>query len=302
MPGQDSLEVDLYRRMILIRLFEEKVLEGFSQGLIAGTTHTCIGQESNAVGVLSLIQKGDLVVGNHRSHGHFLAYCDDVDGLFAEMMGRATGICGGWGGSQHLHREGFFSNGVLGSTASCATGLAFAQKLRATDAVVVCFLGDGALGEGVVYESLNIASLWKLPLLYVIENNEIAQTTPRYQNMAGDIALRFKAFNLYTESVESTDVREIRRIADPLIATCRRGEGASALIIRTVRLASHSKGDDTRSYEELESLKMYDPLRVFDTILPLSVREQLRVECEQRIEEAYQCARNAPLATLLEIR
>lgn len=174
MPGS----ADLYRQLYRIRRFEETVLDAFPKGAFYGTTHTYLGQEANAVGVLSHLNEGDIVFSNHRCHGHFIAYGGDLRALFAELMGKPTGICGGVGGSQHLHWKDFYSNGVLGSTAPVAVGTALAEKSKASGALAVIFLGDGALGEGVVYESLNIAALWKAPILFVIEDNGIAQTHP----------------------------------------------------------------------------------------------------------------------------
>ena len=168
----------LYRSLYLIRRFEETVLEEFPRGSFYGTTHTYIGQEADAVGVLNHIQADDIVVSNHRCHGHFLAYGGDIRALFAELMGKTTGVCGGRGGSQHLHWKNFYTNGILGGTVPIATGMALAEKFKESQAITINFLGDGAFGEGVVYESLNMASLWKAPILYVIENNSIAQSTP----------------------------------------------------------------------------------------------------------------------------
>src|SRR5215204_416232 len=177
-PGSTSRGA-LYERMYLIRRFEETLLGLFSEGKIAGTTHTYIGQEANAVGVIAhLEQKRDVVVSNHRCHGHYLAFTGDVDGLLREVMGREGGVCGGKGGSQHLWSGNFFSNGVLGSTVPVAAGMALAERERGSDAVTTAFIGDGTLGQGVVYETLNLASLWRLPLLFVLENNSYAQSTP----------------------------------------------------------------------------------------------------------------------------
>jgi TPP-dependent pyruvate/acetoin dehydrogenase alpha subunit len=181
---------DFYRRMLRIRRFEEQVLDRFPRGLFYGTTHTYIGQEANAVGVLDWLQEGDIVVSNHRCHGHFLAYGGSMQGLAAELMGRSSGICGGRGGSQHLQWRDFYANGILGGTVPMAVGMGYALKARATDNIVFSFIGDGTLGEGVVYESLNMASLWGLPVLFILENNRYAQSTPVALNLAGDLVAR----------------------------------------------------------------------------------------------------------------
>ncbi len=174
-----------------------------------GTTHTYLGQEADAVGVLQLLQEDDIVFSNHRCHGHFLAYGGDPRALFAELMGKATGVCGGRGGSQHLHWRNFYSNGVQGGIAPVAAGMALAEKLKGSGAVTVAFLGDGTLGEGVVYETLNMASLWGAPILFVVENNHIAQTTPIEQALAGSILARFQAFDIPAWELQSSDVVEI---------------------------------------------------------------------------------------------
>src|SRR3989337_2518710 len=186
-----------YERMYFIRRFEETLLDLFGQGKLVGTTHTYIGQEADAVGVIShLDPERDVVFSNHRCHGHYLAFADDPFGLMCEVMGKGPGVCGGKGGSQHLCRGNFYSNGVLGSIVPVATGIALAEKKKGSGAVSTVFLGDGTLGEGVSYESLNMASLWRLPVLFVVENNRYAQTTPIALNLAGEIAPRFRAFGI----------------------------------------------------------------------------------------------------------
>jgi len=181
---------ELWRRVLLIRRFEELLLRMFESGDIVGTTHCCIGQEANAVGVASCLRADDFVVSNHRCHGHYLARTGDVEGLLAEMMGRSAGAVGGRGGSQHLHVENFISNGILGGGTPIAVGTALAHKLEKTGAVTVCFIGDGTFGEGVLYEALNLASLWRLPVLFVVENNRYSQSTPIEKNLAGSLGVK----------------------------------------------------------------------------------------------------------------
>jgi len=179
-------EQRLYRRMRFIRRFEERLLGMFEEGLLNGTTHACIGQEADCVGVIEHLRPGDHIFSNHRCHGHYLAWTGDAFGLLGEIMGKPAGVCGGIGGSQHLCAPGFKSNGILGGTVPAAAGIALAMKLAGNDGISVSFIGDGTFGEGVLYETLNISALWGLPLLVVVENNGYAQSTPLAVNFAGD--------------------------------------------------------------------------------------------------------------------
>jgi TPP-dependent pyruvate/acetoin dehydrogenase alpha subunit len=270
----------VYATMFRIRRFEEMILEKFATGVFHGTTHTYIGQEANAVGILSNIGDDDAVFSNHRCHGHFIAYGGDMRGLFAELMGKATGICGGRGGSQHIHWKSFYSNGVLGSAIPVATGVGLANRLRGGDGVVVVFMGDGALGEGVVYETLNMASLWKAPVLFVVENNRIAQTTPIELSFAGDIAARFEAFGVPATEVASSDVEVLSELGRQSIEEIRLRTEPRALVIETNRFGPHSKGDDTRSIESIEEMRTSaDPLTIYGARL----EDELRTSIEARV-------------------
>lgn len=290
-----SSPAELYRQMARIRRFEETVLEQFSSGLFYGTTHTYSGQEANAVGVLSQLAVGDIVFSNHRCHGHFIAYGGDLRALFAELMGKPSGVVGGLGGSQHIHWRDFYSNGVLGSTAPVATGAALAEKAKGSDNLVVIFLGDGALGEGVLYESLNIANLWAAPILFVLEDNGIAQTTPIELNLAGDIGARFAAFGIPVQELDSSDVAEIEAAAAPLFAQLRSGDGPQALVLHTVRFGPHSKGDDTRDENELARLRTErDPLSIHGARLDKGEREAIDAEVADEVAAAFAQAQTDP--------
>ncbi len=288
-------DVQLYRSLFLIRRFEETLLEYFPRGVFYGTTHTCLGQEANAVGVLSQLQPGDIVFSNHRGHGHFLAAGGDPRRLFAELMGRSTGVCGGRGGSQHLHWGNFYSNGVQGGVAPVATGMALAEKLKQTGHVVIAFLGDGTLGEGVVYEALNMAALWSAPILYVLENNRIAQTTPIEWAVAGSIPARFSAFAIPASELDSSDVRAIAALAAELIAQVRRCCAPRALILHTYRFGPHSKGDDTRDPAVLARLRQErDPLLLQAARITPAEREKIEAEVNASIASAFQAALSDP--------
>jgi len=279
---------ELFQKMLTIRSFETLLLEKFSTGIFTGTTHTSLGQEANAVGVLSHLQENDVVVSNHRCHGHFLAYGGDPRALFAELMGKPEGVCGGVGGSQHLHWRNFYSSGVQGGTVAMAAGMALAEKRKGDKAIVIDFMGDGTLGEGIVYESLNMIALWKLPMLIVLENNHIAQTTPAELAIAGDISQRFEAFGIPAACIDSSDIPEISPLAEELIGRVRDNTTPQALIIDTARLGTHSKGDDTRPKETVESLwKERDPITIHGVRLPEAVRENIRTDVERHIKAAF---------------
>lgn len=292
-----------YQSLFRIRRFEETVLNNFPKGVFYGTTHTYLGQEANAVGVLSNLAGEDIVFSNHRCHGHFLAYGGEPRRLFAEMMGRLTGVCGGRGGSQHLYWRNFYSNGVQGGIVPVATGMALAEKRKASRAVTVAFLGDGTLGEGVVYESLNLAALWQLPVLYVVENNHIAQTTPTEQALAGmhpgAIASRIMAFGVEAVELDSSDVIEIASLAASLFDRLRQAAQPLALVLHTVRFGPHSKGDDTRPAELVEHMRQSrDPVRIQAARLKEDERVKIEEQVNADIQAAFQQALADPLPVL----
>ena len=288
-------DISLYRSMYLIRKFEETVLDNFSRGIFYGTTHTYLGQEANAAGVLANICENDIIFSNHRSHGHFLAYGGDPRKLFAELMGRATGVCGGRGGSQHLHWRNFYSNGVQGGTIPIATGMALAEKYKQTGAVTIAFLGDGTLGEGVIYEAFNMASLWKVPILYVLENNHIAQTTPTGMTLAGNILERFSAFGIQARQLETADVIEISTAGNEVLTQVRQDVSPQALILNTQRFGPHSKGDDTRDPSLISELRQkWDPILTHGARLEAKERNNVEAEVNEVIKAALQQASQDP--------
>ena len=296
-PSLDTMDKDLelYRMMYRIRRFEETVIENFPRGVFMGTTHTYLGQEANAAGVLSQLRPGDIVFSSHRCHGHFLAYGGEMRALFAELMGRGTGVCGGRGGSQHLQWRDFYSNGVQGGIVPIATGMALAEKQKDSQQVVVVFLGDGTLGEGIVYESLNMATLWGAPILYVLENNGIAQTTPVELAVAGDLKTRFTAFGIQAIELDSSDVREIHGAAMEMLSAVRIYSAPRALLLTTCRFGAHSKGDDTRPAEVIDQLRRErDPLKIHSERLPRLERERIEVESEAEVTAAFQQAMRDP--------
>jgi acetoin:2,6-dichlorophenolindophenol oxidoreductase subunit alpha len=293
-----SLLAHLYERMFFIRRFEESLLDLFSQGKLVGTTHTYIGQEANGVGIIDHLQpERDVIFSNHRCHGHYLAFTDDAFGLLCEVMGKAPGACGGKGGSQHLCKGNFYSNGVLGSIVPVATGIALAEKRKGTGAVSTVFLGDGTLGEGVTYESLNMASLWKLPVLFVVENNHYAQSTPVELELAGSIPARAQAFGIETDELATTDVEEIHAAAGRAVARIRETGEPIFFVLDTYRFSPHSKGDDNRDPAEIEERRERDPLTVAGARLDEGERLAIEETAEERLAETIAAAEDAPDAT-----
>ena len=180
---------------ILIRNVEEKLLELFKDGYLNGTVHTCIGQELIGVFISKYLNENDHIVSNHRGHGHYLSRFKDIEGLIAEVMGKRSGCSGGYGGSQHLFNSNFLSNGIQGGMVPIATGIGLYYRLKNTSNISIAYIGDGTLGEGILYESLNIASKWNIPLLIVMENNRYAQSTSIDQTFAGDIKKNSRIWN-----------------------------------------------------------------------------------------------------------
>lgn len=243
--------------LLLIRHFELKVLELIAAGHIAGTTHTCLGQEYIPVALAPLLTPA-FIFSNHRGHGHYLAHCNDPGGLLAEICGRDGAICGGYGGSQHIYRDGYCSTGIQGAGVSASLGVALHMKTTGRPDLTVAYIGDGTWGQGVVYETLNMATLWRVPLVIVVENNGIAQTTATHQAMSGTIAQRATSFGARFEYVEATCITAIRNQLSESLADTRIGAGPIVIEFRTARLGPHSKGDDTRSSADLEHLRKHD--------------------------------------------
>ena len=258
---RDATLADYYRLAQGIRRFEQLLLGQFALGRVSGTTHTCIGQEITAVGVTAALDRArDCIFSNHRGHGHFLAYCGEIFLLLAEIFGRSDGVCGGHGGSQHLHLRNFYSNGILGGTVGNAVGAALAEKRRGTGAVTCAWLGDGAFGEGIVYEALNMASLWRLPIVFAVEANGIAQTTPTELQLAGSMSPRFAAFGIPVTEISGLDVEEAVAAAARAVDATRAEQRPHALISYAPRLGPHSKGDDTRDPDFLRAAWANDPV------------------------------------------
>lgn len=261
-PERDKTQIkDFYAQMIQIRVVEEALLALFSEGFIRGTVHTSIGQEAIAVGVVNALDcEWDIICSNHRGHGHFLAYCGEVKGLILEIMGLPEGICGGKGGSQHLQFKNFYSNGILGGMAPVSTGMAKAEKEKESGAIVTLFIGDGAMAEGAVYEAFNMAALWKLPILYVVEMNCYAQSTHWKKEHAGHLEERAKPFGISVTFCDGNAIETVFQEATRIVSEIRGGCGPQVLFCQTYRMGPHSKGDDLRDPAEIESHREKEPL------------------------------------------
>lgn len=297
----EDLKLKLYSKMFFIRAFEEKLVDLFRKGKLFGTIHGCIGQEGIAVSVISALPEGTIYFSNHRCHGHFLAYTDDPASLLAELMGKEGGACGGRGGSQHLCYRDFYSNGIQGGIVPIATGMAFAEKLKKTGRIVCVFLGDGTLGQGVVYESMNIASLWELPILFVLENNQYAMSTSVKNAVAGSIEGRPISFGIRAESVSSSDIFEMSSAVKNAFQYIHAKGKPTFLVFETYRFCGHSKSDDClyRTIEEAENWKKKDPLIFLrNTIKDNKKRELVEQECLRRMKEVIQKVGSLPPARI----
>lgn len=280
--------------LVFIRRFEEALLELFAAGEVGGTTHTCLGQEYIPV-ALAPLTRGDFVFSNHRGHGHYLAHCGDAEGLLAEVTGRDGGPCRAVGGSQHLHGDRFVSTGVQGSSVPVAVGMALHFKRTGQDRMAIAYIGDGTWGEGAVYEALNLAALWQVPLLVVVENNGIAQTTPTRAQLAGSIEARVRAFGVDYHRIHTTDVEQIRLELAPRLTQVRQQRTPLVVEFETIRLGPHSKGDDTRAPAELQALRERDWLRRCEQREPerLAAADARQRE---RIAQVITAARRQPLS------
>jgi pyruvate dehydrogenase E1 component alpha subunit len=298
--------VEMYLKMLEIRHFEEKVFELYGQNLVPGTIHLYAGQEAVAVGVCSALRKDDYITSTHRGHGHCIAKGADLKRVMAEILGRKTGYCKGKGGSMHIAD---FSIGMLGATAvvgaglPIATGAALSIKLRGTNQTVACFFGDGASNQGTFHESLNIAAIWQLPILYVCENNLYAMGTRQSRVMLiKNIAERAVAYGIPGITVDGNDVLAVYKAAKNAVERARKGDGPTLLECKTYRHKGHSRMDPAkyRPKEEVEEWLKKDPIkRLRSKLLESNVLSQAEAdEIEQaviaEVEEAVKFALESP--------
>ena len=290
----------LYAYGDLIRRTEQLILTQFGRGLVSGTTHTCLGQELCQMAVVrALAHPEDVVLSNHRNHGHFLSYSGEFTGLVAEVMGRGAGVCGGHGGSQHLAYRHFHSNGVQGGMSGIGVGLGLARKLDNSESIVVVMLGDGTLGQGLLYESLNLASIWDVPILFVVENNGIAQTTDTTSTIGGDIEARGKAFGLSTWRLDDANPLLFEHV-EKVVEEVRHSHRPGFLVIDTKRLGPHSKGDDLRPDSEMQAIGQRDPLTALGQRLPEQTRLSIEELNQAFIQEIEAAATASPEACFVD--
>jgi len=300
--------IDLYRRMLLIRIFEEQAIELFAKGFITGTTHPYIGQEAISVGVCAALKKEDQVLATYRGHGAALAKGCSPSSLMAELLTRTTGCCKGRGGSMHLCdvQQGFLgTNAIVAAHIPIAGGVALSNKLRNQPLVTTCFFGDGASCEGEFFETLNMAALWKTPLIFVCENNGYAISVPTSMSQATpDIADRARGFGILSTVVDGNDILAVHQAAIDAVQHARNGQGPVFIECKTVRWERHSAFSAGRyeNSEEAQKWKRVDPLPRFKRKLMAAGVSESRLEeqakqCQTEITSAVDFALKSPSPT-----
>lgn len=273
MSGADEHLINLYKKMVLIRAFETRIHDLLTTGAIHGTSHLCAGQEAVAVGACSALGENDFVVSNHRGHGHFLAKGGDPQKLMAELWGKIDGYSRGRGGSQHMACKeiGFLgSNGITGGGIPIAVGAALALKIRGEDSLVLCFFGDGAANQGTFHESVNMAAIWDLPMIFLCENNLYGMSTPVSQSTSvPDIAGRATAYNIPGRIVDGNDVLAVKGAVTEEAERVRSGGRPALVECKTYRMYGHSRSDpcNYRPPEEEEAWRKKDPILLFGKVL-----------------------------------
>ncbi|MDE0111547.1 MAG: thiamine pyrophosphate-dependent dehydrogenase E1 component subunit alpha [Albidovulum sp.] len=286
----------MYRQMLRIRVFEENAHQLYLSAKMPGLTHLYIGQEAVAVGICEALEISDRITSTHRGHGHCVAKGADFKQMFCELLGKAEGFCRGKGGSMHIADQkngNLGANAIVGGSAGIATGAALSAKRLGNGGVAVCFFGDGALGQGLLYECMNIAALWKLPVIYACENNHYGEYTHVSEMASGDLLARAEAFGIETRTVDGQNVLEVNEAAEGFVARARAGQGPFFLLLDTYRFHGHHVGDISREYyrskEEEERWKSErDPISNFGKWMKrekiASGKELVKVEGEVRRE------------------
>ena len=305
---------DAYQRMLLIRYFEEAIEKLFLEGRVMGTAHTCIGQEALCVGIAASLQPQDAMTTTHRGHGYFLARGADPAKVMAELFGKKIGYSKGRGGSQMMMEPaiGFYgSNGITGGSIPFATGVALDASIRKSDRVTACMFGDGASNQGVFHETLNMAALWKLPVLYIVENNGYAMSTATNRGLANPcIADRAKAYNIPGVTIDGNNFEEVRNCVAEYAEAARNGDGPALIECLTYRLSGHSRGDPRiyRDRKEEQDAWNKDPVKalaerlVNEKIITQEELESLQKRNADIIDQAIRTCEDAPSASTTEFK
>jgi TPP-dependent pyruvate/acetoin dehydrogenase alpha subunit len=305
----------MYRQMVAIRQFEAQVNELYTRALMPGLAHLYIGEEAVAVGVCEALERTDYITSTHRGHGHCLAKGAVPDRMFAELLGKEAGYCKGKGGSMHIADQttgNLGANAIVCGSAGIATGAAFSSQRLGNGRVAVCFFGEGALGQGVLYEVMNLAQLFKLPVIYVCENNLYTEYTHYSETTAGDILMRATAFGLDAASVDGQDVRAVHGISQRMVDRARHGDGPAFLLCNTYRYHGHHVGDINREYyrpkhEEQMWKTERDPIANFakwlinQNLADTAALAQVQAELEAEMKKAVDFAISAPYPTVDEV-
>ncbi len=305
----------IYEQMLKIRHFEETVNELYKGARMPGLAHLYSGEEAVAVGVCENLHHEDYITSTHRGHGHCLAKGASIDRMFAELLGKSAGYCRGKGGSMHIADQdtgNLGANAIVAGSGGIATGAAFSSKMRKSGQVAVCFFGDGAMGQGVLYEVMNMAALWKLPVIYVCENNLYTEYTYYREVLAGSLKARPEAFGILTEEVDGQDVRKVYTTAGRLVERARRGDGPAFLICNTYRYYGHHVGDINRSYyrakeEEEQWKETHDPIHLLANWLQgsrrvqASILETIESQVSREIAAGVEFAESAPFPNASEV-
>jgi pyruvate dehydrogenase E1 component alpha subunit len=297
----------MYERMRLIRTFEDRVADLFTQGKLPGFVHLYAGEEAIAVGVMAHLKDRDRITSTHRGHGHCIAKGVEIKEMMAELYGKATGLCKGRGSSMHIAdvKKGMLgANGIVGAGGPLACGSALTTKVLGTDEVTICFFGDGAAEQGTMHESMNLAAIWKLPLIFICENNMFAVTTPAsYHCAVGEICARATAYDIPGVAIDGTDVLAVYETAEEAVLRARRGEGPSLIEARAFRYYGHFMGEPQtyKTKEEIQGYKARDPIQKFKSKLLerslASESELTKIDhwAEEAVEEAVRFAEASPL-------
>jgi pyruvate dehydrogenase E1 component alpha subunit len=304
-----------FRQMVSIRLFEEQVNELYTRALMPGLAHLYSGEEAVAVGICEALRVDDYITSTHRGHGHCLAKGASPDRMFAELLGKEAGYCRGKGGSMHIADPAtgnLGANAIVGGSVGIATGAAYSAKTLGTDRVAVCFFGEGALGQGSLYEVMNMAVLWKLPVMYVCENNLYNEYTHFTETTAGTILGRATAFGMQATIVDGQDVRAVNEVAGRLLERARAGEGPAFLQCDTYRYSGHHVGDINREYYRTKQEEQLwrterDPIKVLSKWLmeqgyaEEAALDQIGSEVRATMEAAVKFAIEAPYPEVDEV-